>query len=245
MVSAVDEPDGQAQFRCREERITHQVAQSIAELALYDGSIWIRPRTYDRQIAKESGYYLRLRPKVGDVLLDIGANIGAVSWRFLNAGVQRVVAVEPEPSNFSILKQNLASAEDRSVLVQAAVASTEGSCRLWLNPGRNKGMHSLVPHNGHRTIDVRSVTLQQLIRAHRPTLIKIDIEGGEYGLMSPLGTLPEHVRGLALELHFFDRNWRFHEGPAIIRGIEEQGFSAVLPPRLDGERPCTLGIWLR
>jgi len=245
MASTADELGGQAQLRSQEERITRQASKSIAGLVFYDGGIWIRPRTYDRQIVKESGYYLRLRPKVSDILLDIGANIGAVSWRFLNAGVQRVVAVEPEPSNFSILQRNLASARNRSVLVQAAATSAKGSCRLCLNPGRNKGMHSLIPHNGRRTIEVRAVSVQQLIAVHRPTLIKIDIEGGEYGLVAPLSILPEHVRGLALELHFFGHNWRSHDAPAIIRRIEEQGFSAVMPPRLDGQRPCTLGIWLR
>lgn len=223
----------------------HPVRTPASGLALYDGGIWIRPRTYDSQIVKESGSYLRLAPDADDALLDIGANIGAVSWRFLNAGVRRVVAVEPEPANFAILQKNLASAGSRSVAIQAAVAAADGRRQLWVHSGRNKGMHSIVPHSGRRPIAVRAVTLQRLIATYRPTLLKIDIEGGEYELMAPLGALPGQIRGIALELHLSRGGWRSDAAPAIVRQLAEQGFSAVMAPRLDGQRPCTLGIWLR
>lgn len=223
----------------------HPVPELIPELVLYDGGIWIRPRTYDRQIVKESRSYLRLAPDANDVLLDIGANIGAASRRFLNAGVRQVIAVEPEPVNFSILRKNLAAAPSRSVAVEAAVAASEGDCELWIHAGRNKGMHSLVPQNRRRALRVRAVTLQRLMMRHRPTLIKIDIEGGEYQLLAPLSVLPAHVRGIALELHLSCGMWRSECGPAIVSLLAEQGFSAVRAPRFDGHRPCTLGIWLR
>jgi hypothetical protein len=105
----------------------HPVPELIPELVLYDGGIWIRPRTYDRQIVKESRSYLRLAPDANDVLLDIGANIGAASWRFLNAGVRQVIAVEPEPVNFSILTASCGSTRDATRACTRWYRRTDGA----------------------------------------------------------------------------------------------------------------------
>jgi methyltransferase FkbM-like protein len=131
------------------------------------------------------------------------------------------------------------------VILQAAVTSTVGDCRLWINSGRNKGMHSVVPQRGRRAIVVRTRTLPELIAQYQPTLIKMDIEGGEYDLIAALGALPVPVRGIALEMHLAYECWRSREAPKIVHQLEAQGFAAVLSPRLAGRHPCTLGIWLR
>jgi FkbM family methyltransferase len=223
----------------------HEVSRRADELILHEDNIWVRLHTYDKQIVRESRQYLRLQPGARDVLLDIGANIGCVSFRFLQAGVRLAVAVEPEPTNCGILRQNLALATSRVVVLQAAVTSMEGDCRLWINSGRNKGMHSVVPQRGRRAIVVRTRTLPELIADYRPTLIKMDIEGGEYDLIAALGALPAPVRGIALEMHLTYECWRSREAPTIVRQLEAQGFAPVLSPRLAGRHPCTLGIWLR
>jgi FkbM family methyltransferase len=225
--------------------VTLEVSRQAEELILHDDNIWVRPRTYDKQIVRESRQYLKLEPDARDVLLDVGANIGAVSLRFLRAGVQLVVAVEPEPANCAILRHNLDSATGCAVILQAAVTSTVGDCQLWINSGRNKGMHSVVPQRGRRAIVVRTRTLQELTAEYRPTLIKMDIEGGEYDLVAALGALPAEVRGIALEIHLTREHWRSRDAPLIVQQLAAQGFAPVRAPRLVGRHPCTLGIWLR
>jgi FkbM family methyltransferase len=210
----------------------------------FDG-IWIRPRTFDRQIVRESRQYLRLAPTADDVLLDIGANIGAVSSRFLDAGLSKVVAVEPEPDNFAMLLRNLSRHTTRTVALQTAVAAEDGARQLWLNAGRNKGMHSLVQQPRRRSILVPTVTLRSLIETYDPTLIKLDIEGGEYELAKTLRALPARIRGIALELHLGMGSWRSIAAPTLIRGLGDQGFLADKAPRLGRGNPCTLGIRLR
>jgi FkbM family methyltransferase len=56
-------------------------------------------------------------------------------------------------------------------------------------------MHSVVPQRGRRAIVVRTRTLQELTAEYRPTLIKMDIEGGEYDLVVALGASPRKSAG--------------------------------------------------
>src|SRR6266536_1753119 len=219
-------------------RCSPSVFEESHGLVLHRDGIWVRPQTYDKQIVIESRQYLLLDPGKDDVLLDIGANIGATSLRFLAAGVRQVIAVEPESENYRILRQNLSGYSDRSLSIRAAVASGGGVRRLWLNRGRNKGMHSLVQQRKRHPVPVPTVSLEPLLLEHRPTLVKIDIEGGEYEIAASLAALPVSVRGLALELHLRLDAWRYDEAPALLREIRGQGFRELRPPRLGSNNPC-------
>ena len=57
-------------------------------------------------------------------MLDLGANIGAVSSAFLARGVAHVVAVEPEPRNFELLLRNTASHHERVTALRRRSAPT-------------------------------------------------------------------------------------------------------------------------
>lgn len=204
--------------------------------------LFLRPGTCDDLIAREQKQYLALDPRPGDTLLDIGANIGAVAALFADLAVT-VHAFEPEPSNFRLLKRN---AGDRAALYQAAVVgdAVVGERRdLFVNEGKNKGLHSLIATRGRSVRRVDVISFQNAVTIAEPTLVKIDIEGGEYDL--PLGQLPATVRGIAVELHLTRRAWRAVFAPAVVAAIETQGFVAVRPPRIGPKNWATLGVWLR
>jgi hypothetical protein len=76
-------------------------------------------------------------------------------------------------------------------------------------PESNFAMCSLVRHGAPyakitRTTQVATVPLANLLHQYRPTVVKIDIEAGEYALLETLCALPSHVRVLAIEWHNFD-----------------------------------------
>lgn len=204
----------------------------------------MRPGSVDVEVIMESEQYLRLGPRPTDVLLDLGANIGAVSRAFLARGVEHVVAVEPEPRNFELLLRNTASHHGRVTAIEAAVARRSGVRPLWLSPTSNHGMHSLAVRQSARRRLVRCLTLDELLQAYAPTLLKIDVEGAEYELLAPLGALPPSVRGIAMELHFDRPSWRRRSAPTLTRLLASQGFTAREPPEL--ETPTTtFALWLR
>lgn len=91
-----------------------------------------------------------------------------------------VVAIEPEPENFEVLKKNIALNELKNVIaLNLACASKLGKVRLYLSPG--PGWHSIV-NKTSRSIQVTGRTLDDIlaeIRVFKIDLLKIDVEGAE------------------------------------------------------------------
>ena len=78
---------------------------------------------------KDSGFI----PANNVSMLDIGANIGLISTGLLLSGaVDRVVAIEPEPRNYRLLKKNVAqnSLESKMACLNLAVGDHAGRGRV-------------------------------------------------------------------------------------------------------------------
>lgn len=135
--------------------------------------------------------------QAGDVVLDVGANIG---WYALilerRAGVPlRIFAFEPEPENHALLRENLALNETR-MTEALALAVGETSCEqtLYRYGAGNTGRHSMLPLNAGNEIRVPVVSLADFWRekglADAPLrLIKMDIEGYELAALRGAGPL--------------------------------------------------------
>ena len=94
--------------------------------------------------------------KSGDIIVDIGANIGYYTVLFADkvGKLGKVIAIEPDPINFEILQKNIKENRLKNVVaVQAAVGSENkkmeiyesktnyGDHRLWQNPSVDKSGH--------------------------------------------------------------------------------------------------------
>jgi FkbM family methyltransferase len=230
--------------RSHRQRALEALAEVREELRLHSSGLWTRPGTYDRAIVRDSELYLELDPGPADVLLDLGANIGAVTRLFLERGVRHVVAVEPEPRNFELLVLNTVAYAGRVTTLNVAAAGKRGIRTLWLQPGPNRGAHSIAMRKSAAGCLVPCRTLAKLVATYEPTLLKIDVEGAEYELLDSLATLPRCVRGIAIELHFDKPDWRRRLAPRLVAILERQGFVPTEPPELTG-RARTLVTWLR
>ena len=98
-----------------------------------------------------------------------------------------VIAIEPEPVNFLILRKNVKINKVNAILEQVALSNEDGQAELLLNKD-NKGGHSLFEHDPsyyEGKIQVKTVTLNSLIEKYNfnePILVKIDVEGNECNL---------------------------------------------------------------
>ena len=130
-----------------------------------------------------------LKLESGDVVFDIGGNIG---WYSLildrMAGEKKDVAIysfEPDPTNFELLRENIKrNAAKHVTAVQAAVADSKGRMKLHLFGKANRGRHSLLAIHKGETIEINTVTLdgfwaQRELGDRVPRFIKMDIEGFE------------------------------------------------------------------
>lgn len=150
--------------------------------------------------------YRALGASRSKVLLDIGANIGAVTldraWR--NKGL-RIDAYEPGPSTFPTLHRNVLAngLEARVRTFQEAVAGRNGVISLWT--GDSSVLTTMVsPSTGGTAVRVPAVSLDCAIsRAGASGVaVKIDAEGAEVEILESASTEAlAAIDQLVLEYH--------------------------------------------
>jgi FkbM family methyltransferase len=162
--------------------------------------------------------FVRIKPAL---VIDAGANIG-LSVRYLAARfpAARLVAIEPEASNFAILRRNTRAL--RAVtLLQAAVWNRETPLTI-ANPDDEKWAFQVREATGGRVSAVTIGSLLASASARERVVVKLDIEGAEIEVLdaSAAGWLPK-VDVLIVELHD-----RFRPGctAALERAVAGLGF---------------------
>lgn len=132
-----------------------------------------------REVWFDEAYRLPFEDPSG-TLLDLGANIGLTSvWLAKKYSFNRVIAVEPDPSNASLARRNLNLNGINGEVLEAAIGPREGVARFALNQSSNLGKLS---EDG---IPVKMITVAAILEksaCSRLGLVKIDIEGGEQEL---------------------------------------------------------------
>ena len=128
---------------------------------------------FDRSIVQ----VLLDQARVGDALLDIGANIGYVSACFLaNVKDSTAYCVEPQPGIVDLLRKNMAHFAGRAEVLQVGLADKDGVLRFHVDAA-NRGA-SRISDTGKTQIQVQDAS-KVLKTMRRVDLIKIDVEGFE------------------------------------------------------------------
>src|SRR5256712_7596936 len=108
----------------------------------------VRPRTNDLDLISSRHEPLVTRSfqvAAGDVVVDVGAHIGRYALRAATKA-SKVIAIEPDPSNFILLEQNVRlNGFSNVVLVPHALSSRPGTRALWLAASGNTGTSSVDP----------------------------------------------------------------------------------------------------
>jgi FkbM family methyltransferase len=135
------------------------------------------------------------------LIIDGGANIGAsVCWFAFTFPSAHIVAFEPDPENFDLLRRNT---EGLNVdLHHAALGSRDGKVRL-VDPGEGEW--------GYRTSDAEDgavalfsigrIVSEKAAAGCTPFIAKIDIEGGEADLFAPPTDWVDKFPLMVVELH--------------------------------------------
>lgn len=207
--------------------------------------LWGRLNTCDELVMGEiERSYHRLNLKPGDVVLDVGANIGAFSVYAAKKGCQ-VYAFEPDAENYEVLLENTKSYTSIVPFREALVGTHEKEIEFFTNDsGRNKGLHSLVVQRGRGSHTVPANNFSDVVSQLLPNKIKMDTEGGEVSML--LGR-PIHscVKAIALEIHLQRKEWRYDQMPRLIKELHQQFPICVVKPTIDEKNRATLGVFHR
>ncbi len=149
------------------------------------------------------------------VILDIGANIGVMTWHLSKKFPERkIIAVEPEPTNLEVLHKIIGNIQPDSVrrnivVIPMAVGEKEGNVQMVL-PKKGKVKMQGLTHVVHESInewndgekfDVQCTTLDKMVGSEVIAAIKMDVENFEFNaLLGAQNVLEKHHPPLYLEL---------------------------------------------
>jgi len=180
--------------------------------------------------------------KMPNVIVDAGANIGLASIYFANKFPNaKIIAIEPEKSNFAILKENVAHYPN-IVPLQAALWHENKEIHL-IDPGFGKWGFMTESKNislkaKNKTCHaIMGITVDKLIQDYeleKIDILKIDIEGAEKEVFTNTSAWIGKVEALIVELHDymksgckrsfyagthgFDNEWKQGENIYLVRG---------------------------
>lgn len=199
----------------------------------------------------EGGEYWFLCDRDDPVILDCGSHIGlSVAWFKQRFPQARIIAFEPDPESFQLLRTNVAVNGFEGVeLLNVAVASERGTALFYGEFGVAAPMasaHSLRRDWGtqrsDQSIQVSTVSLADYI-AGPVDYLKVDIEGAELDVMTSIQTRLPLVAAVGLEFHGTGHQARTDE-QELVRLLRGAGFDVSITPKTGAIFPSEIGGWV-
>lgn len=187
--------------------------------------------------------------RAGDVLVDIGANIGYVATCFLKrVPDSRAICVEPQPGIVDLLRLNTAQFAGRADVHQIALSDKDGELRFHVNSA-NRGA-SRISEDGEITVPAIDAG-EFLRRFPKVDMIKIDVEGHEAVIFQSIENELKRLRprGILFECHGQEGGPEGALGAVLNRlgytifGIEKNLLSTKLK-RVDRAEDCTTNDYI-
>jgi FkbM family methyltransferase len=170
---------------------------------------------------------VKVRP--GDVVVDLGGNLGIFTRYAYHMGASKIVTFEPDRRYFEILKQN---APENAVLFNAAIADTLGT--LTLTESSHLGGSNLWHHKDplQTQYDVNLYTLDFILDNNlidRIDFLKVDIEGSE--IIALNGISDENlskIRNIAVEYHHEHLEFNEDLRNSFVTRLTRLGFNSYM-----------------
>lgn len=175
----------------------------------------------------------------GDVVLDLGANIGYYTLIFASrvGPAGHVYAFEPDPENAELLRRNVKLNGYRNVTtVEAAVSDEQQTLTLYLSD-ESKAHRIYDAGGGRGTATVEAVRLDDWFAQHadapRVDIVKMDIEGAEGLAFAGMRELVARTRPRLLVTEFQPRSLARcgTEPAAYLAALRSAGYALYEIPR--------------
>ncbi len=146
--------------------------------------------------------------KVGDVVLDIGANIGYYTLLFAKLVGEdgRVFAFEPDPDNFALLKKNIdLNGYQNVTLEQKAIADRTGKIRLYISPHSSADHRIYDSRDSRKFIEIEAISLDDYFKSYSGKIdfIKMDIQGSESAAIQGMSMLLQKTKRVKILSEFW------------------------------------------
>jgi FkbM family methyltransferase len=161
------------------------------------------------------------------LVVDAGAHVGVFSL-ISSLFAKSVIALEPHPRNYSLLKTNIRMNLATNVMaINRALWHENG--RLKIYEDTNSGLHSIYNSSHDIFFETTTITLQDILEEFgNIDLLKIDIEGAEFRIFENTNdALLKYVNAVVAEVHL-----NHGDICSIVRKLEGSGFNVHMfyPP---------------
>lgn len=159
-------------------------------------------------------------------IIDAGANIG-LSAIYLKKLFPKasIVAFEPDPAVFTILKHNIESFNFENVnLVNKALWNEETQLNFFSEGADGGRMASA--EDASNIIKIETTKLSYYLKDTVVDFLKIDIEGAEFTVLQEAKPFLKNVKNIFVEFHSFTN--RQQNLAALISILEEAGFRIIV-----------------
>lgn len=183
-------------------RTTHGFTVWVDASDIVVGRTLINDGEFEPGIARFVASHLRK----GEVAVDVGANVGYYTGAMAEVvgPTGRVVAIEPAPATFALLRRTIdANCWPQVVPIQAAAGASSGQLSLQLDP-LNWGNHSFAGKRGGSEVLVPVDTLNALLSEPLPSpvrLVKMDVQGWEGHVLAGAAEVLADKPIVVLEFH--------------------------------------------
>ena len=198
----------------------------------YSNSDFIKKYGWDYYIFYEifniKTYYLDNFVKInkGDVVVDLGANIGIFNRFAYLEGATIVISIEPDIDYYNLLKLN---ANPKSILYNLAVSNFIGDTVLF--KGNHLGGSSIVDRkhtkNGYKVNSISIDYLFDLNIFSEIDFLKIDIEGAEILAFEGISDANlKKIKNISLEYHHYLNGYNENIRQNLITRLVNSGFNS-------------------
>jgi FkbM family methyltransferase len=164
----------------------------------------------------------------GDVVVDLGGNIGIFNRWAYSQGASKVISFEPDSRYFKLLSLN---SDSRSVLFNAAISYEKGHTTLY-ESNHLGGSNIYGTSVGNKEYTVKTYTLDYLFQTKlidKIDFLKVDIEGAEhyaFGGISDENLMK--VKTIAMEYHHSHYEYNEEMRNNLIKRLNNLGFNSYL-----------------
>jgi FkbM family methyltransferase len=164
----------------------------------------------------------------GDIVVDLGGNIGIFNRWAYNQGAKRVISFEPDRRYFKLLSLN---ADPRSLLFNGAVSNEMGELELY-ESSHLGGSNVFGTQENAKKYKVRTYTLNYLFDSglvEQIDFLKVDIEGAEhlaFGGISDDNLMK--VKNISMEYHHGHFNYDEELRNNFITKMNNLGFNSYM-----------------
>ena len=165
----------------------------------------------------------------GDVVVDIGANLGyyALLESRIVGGSGIVYAIEPSPDNIDALKENIKLNGYTNIeCFTIGIGDKEEIAKMFMSPHSN--LNSLVIQKNKKTIgniDIQITTLDNFLKGKKqPDFIRMDVEGYEYNIIKGMKGLLNSKKPLKIFMELHPHIMEKDKTIFVLKSLMESGF---------------------